>query len=569
MGATLPFSTHLEPPHDTMPAMWDATVAEHGERPFIHSFEDTLTFAQADARVRVIAAELHRRGVSRGDRVALYLQNDPLFLLALVAIWRVGGVMVPINPMNTAHELRYHLEDSGAKALVTIPDLWESVAAGVVGDTAVEFALIGAHRAWSPLGTDAPAGSVPPITEVALPEGLGVELDLPGAGDCERVAVVEVAPGPVAAAPGGELPDPGLTGESVAVLSYTSGTTGKPKGAMNTHGNLTFNSESYVGFTGLQAGEPILGIAPLFHITGLVGHITLAIRIGAPVVLSHRFQPEVMLESVRRWQPVFTIGAITALMALADCPQVQAGADGGPSPDFASFKVLYSGGAPIAPALQDRLEGIFGAYIHGAFGMSETASPVVAVPQGERAPVDPESGALALGKAIYDTTVKVLDDDGNPVPDGTYGELAAAGPQIIPGYWNRPDANATTFHDGMLKTGDIGFKDADGWFYLVDRKKDMINASGYKVWPREVEDVLYGHPAVSEVAGGGVPDEYRGETVKAFVALKAGTTATPEEIVAYGKEHMSAYKYPRQVEVVDELPKTATGKILRRVLRDQ
>ena len=182
--------------------------------------------------------------------------------------------------------------------------------------------------------------------------------------------------------------------------------------------------------------------------------------------------------------------------------------------------------------------------------------------------MDPTSGALSVGVPIFDTVVRIVDENGNELPVGEIGELVTEGPQVVDGYWNKPEETAKSIPNGRLYTGDVGFMDANGWFYIVDRKKDMINASGYKVWPREVEDVLYGHPSVREAAVIGVPDEYRGESVKAFVSLKPGTTATPEEIQAFCKERMAAYKYPRQVEIVDELPKTVTGKILRRELRD-
>lgn len=331
---------------------------------------------------------------------------------------------------------------------------------------------------------------------------------------------------------------------------------------MNTHGNLVFNAQTYRDWTQLQPGEGVLGIAPLFHITGLVGHVMLAFLLPAPLMLAHRFHPGVMLDAIREHRPVFTIGAITAFIALA-------GADGATTGDFSSMRVLYSGGAPIAPAVADRMEKIFGSYIHNIYGLTETNSPSHAVPLGARAPVDPASGALSVGVPVYNTVVRVIDEQGNEVPVGEVGEFATSGPQVVPGYWGKPEATAESIPGGELHTGDVGFMDPDGWFYIVDRKKDMINASGYKVWPREVEDVLYTHPAVREAAVIGVPDEYRGESVKAFVSLQPGAEVTTAEIVAFCQERMAAYKYPRQVEIIDELPKTVTGKILRRELRQQ
>jgi long-chain acyl-CoA synthetase len=237
--------------------------------------------------------------------------------------------------------------------------------------------------------------------------------------------------------------------------------------------------------------------------------------------------------------------------------------------DFASLRTIYSGGAPIAPAVTDSFEEKTGRYIHNIYGLTETNSPSHAVPLGRRAPVDPNSGALSVGVPVYNTVVRILGEDGAELPPGEVGEIVTSGPQVVPGYWGKPEATAESLPGGELRTGDVGFMDEQGWFYLVDRKKDMINAAGYKVWPREVEDVLYGHPAVREAAVVGVPDEYRGESVKAFVSLKPGSSVTPEEVIAFARERMAAYKYPRTVEIVEELPKTTTGKILRRELRDR
>jgi long-chain acyl-CoA synthetase len=237
--------------------------------------------------------------------------------------------------------------------------------------------------------------------------------------------------------------------------------------------------------------------------------------------------------------------------------------------DFASLRLIYSGGAAIAPAANEQFEAKTGRYIHNAYGLTETNSPSHFVPVNVHAPVDPASGALSIGVPVFNTVVRVLGEDGDEVPVGEIGEIATSGPQVVPGYWNKPEATAASLPGGELRTGDVGCMDAQGWFYLVDRQKDMINAAGYKVWPREVEDVLYGHPAVREAAVVGVPDEYRGETVKAFVTLKPGSSATPGELIAYCKDQMAAYKYPRSIDLMDELPKTTTGKILRRELREQ
>lgn len=329
---------------------------------------------------------------------------------------------------------------------------------------------------------------------------------------------------------------------------------------MLTHRNFVFNARSYREWMQLGPADTILGLAPLFHITGLVGHGVLALLLPAPLVLAHRFEPSVMVDAVREHRPVFTVGAITAYAAMAGVPGA------GPE-DFRSLTKIWSGGAPIAPAVGEQLGEKLGGYIHNAYGLTETSSITHLVPPGRRAPVDPASGALSIGVPIASVHSRIVDEDGVELPPGEVGEVLISGPQVAAGYWRRPDASEAAFPGGELHTGDVGFRDAEGWFYLVDRKKDMIIASGYKVWPREVEDVLYSHPAVREAAVVGVPDAYRGETVHAFVSLQPGAVVTADELIAFCRDRMAAYKYPRAVFFVDELPKTASGKILRRELR--
>jgi long-chain acyl-CoA synthetase len=265
---------------------------------------------------------------------------------------------------------------------------------------------------------------------------------------------------------------------------------------------------------------------------------------------------------VEKWRATFCVAAITAYIALMNDPAAA-------SADFSSMTKCYSGGAPVAPGVVDQFQAKLGVRIHNIYGLTESNSPSHATPLGTQGPVDPASGALAIGVAIPNLDARIVDlaDPSRELPPGEAGELAMRGPMMFPGYWNKPEATAAAFHDGWFLTGDVAVMDAEGWFYIVDRKKDMIVASGFKVWPRDVEDVLYQHPAVRECAVIGVPDDYRGETVKAFVALKQGEAAGGDEIIAFCKERLAAYKYPRLVEFVPEIPKTATGKFLRRALR--
>jgi long-chain acyl-CoA synthetase len=280
-------------------------------------------------------------------------------------------------------------------------------------------------------------------------------------------------------------------------------------------------------------------------------------------VLFYRFDAATALAMVERWRCTFTIMAITAFRSLMDHPDIT-------TRDLSSFTKLYSAGAPVPAATVDRYEALTGTYIRNLYGLTETTSPSHIVPPTARAPVEQESGALSVGVPIPSTIVKIVDQEtGAELPPGEPGELLTKGPSVVPGYWELPEATAEAITDGYLHTGDIGLMDEQGWFYIVDRAKDMINASGYKVWPREVEDHLLESPGIKEAAVVGVPDPYRGETVKAFVVLEAGSSLTADGVIAWARETMAAYKYPRLVEIVAELPKTVTGKVLRRELRSR
>jgi long-chain acyl-CoA synthetase len=301
--------------------------------------------------------------------------------------------------------------------------------------------------------------------------------------------------------------------------------------------------------------------APIFHITGLVAGLALSYTAGIPMILFHRFDGGAFLELTQRWKGTFTVMAITAFQALMNHPGFAAA-------DLSTLTKVYSGGAPVSPATEATWRGATGNGIHNIYGLTETNSPSHAVPLGVLAPVDDESGALAVGVPVPGASVRVVNPETlSDVEVGQAGEVWIRGPMVADGYWNLPEASTAAFVDGYLRTGDVGKMDADGWFFIIDRLKDMINASGYKVAPREVEDFLYQHPAVREAAVIGVPDEYRGENVMAVISLKTGHDVSPQEIVEFCKARMAAYKYPRIVEIRAELPKTVSGKILRRELR--
>ncbi|WP_067473156.1 AMP-binding protein [Actinomadura hibisca] len=520
--------------------MFAFTAAAHPDADALRYFDGRLTWRELDRRSGAFAAALADAGFAPGERAALYLQNVPQFVIALLGVWKAGGIAVPVNPMYKARELETLLDDCGATVLVCLQDLYQQVAREAVAGTGVRTVVTTSALDHCATGDQRVLAG---LERTPCPD----TLDL--AGLLERYdshAPPAVRPGP----------------DDVAVLSYTSGTTGPPKGAMNTHRNLVFNAQTYRDWVGLGPRDVILGVAPLFHITGLVGHVALALLTGAPLVLTYRFDPALAIDTVARERATFTVGSITVFIALMNAPNTSRRA-------LASLTRIYSGGAPIPPSTVEAFRETFGQYVHNIYSLTETTSPSHAVPLNAVAPVDEATGALSVGVPVFNTDVRVVGDDGEELPPGEIGELVTSGPQVVPGYWGRPEESAAALPGGALRTGDVGYRDEAGWFYLVDRKKDQINASGYKVWPREVEDVLYEHPAVREAAVVGVPDAYRGETVKAYVSLRPGAEAAPDELVEFCRERLAAFKTPREVEVLDEIPKTATGKLLRRELRDR
>ncbi|WP_405891774.1 AMP-binding protein [Streptomyces sp. NBC_01527] len=525
-------------PAETLVHAFRASVARAPEHPALAYFDGRLSYRETDELSDSVAGHLAAKGLQRGDRVAIMLQNSPQFVLALLGAWKAGATVVPLNPMYKSGEVGHVLRDAEVTALIC------------------------ADRAWDSYLRDTAAAA--PTVRIAV---TACELDLQSQND-DRVLNFERLPAPedaddlvAVARRGFAAPeDRELTAADVALISYTSGTSGTPKGAMNSHGNIMVNAERQRTGHPVAEGSSYFALAPLFHITGMVCQLAACLTNAGTLVLAYRFHPGVVLDAFAEHRPAYTVGPSTAFMALAAHPDVT-------REHFASFQVISSGGAPLPPALVEKFRAGFGPYIRNGYGLTECTAPCASVPPEREAPVDPVSGTLSVGVPGPDTIVRILDENGDEVPFGEQGEIAVRGPQVVSGYWRLPDASAAAFPDGELRTGDIGFMDRDGWLYVVDRKKDMINASGFKVWPREVEDVLYTHPAVREAAVVGVPDAYRGETVRAYVSLRPGAVVEPGELGSYCKERLAAYKYPREVEILPELPKTASGKILRRKLR--
>lgn len=521
--------------HQSILHAWQARVTLNPGRAAIRYFDGALSAADVDRQSDAISVGLAERGVGPGDRVGVYLQNTPYYPLSLLGIWKAGAIAVPLNPMYKGEELRRLVDDSGAAGVIATAQVRDEAARTLAG-TAATWVIGASDRAFQT--RDDPR--VIPADEPAPPDELG---ELIKANEGQAPRPVEIGP------------------DDTAFITYTSGTTGPPKGALNSHANFLHSAGNYAEWVDLQPGDVVFAIAPLFHITGITLNLGISLLTDTTLVLAGRFNAAVTLDAFAEHGVTFTIGSITAFNAFFTVP-------GAGKRHFESVKCLYSGGAPIPPSTVARFQEQFGPYLHNIYGMTETTAGLVAVPLGAEAPVDPRSGTLSVGKAMQNVQARVITPAGEPAPPGQEGELELVAPQVVSGYWQNPEATAHTMPGGRLRTGDVAVIDDDGWIYLVDRLKDQINASGFKVWPREVEDVLYQHDAVYEAAVVGEPDEYRGETVVAYVSLKDGATATPDELIAFSRERLAAYKYPRKVHIVAELPKTATGKIQRKELRD-
>ncbi|HEY6312637.1 MAG TPA: long-chain fatty acid--CoA ligase [Streptosporangiaceae bacterium] len=485
-------------------ALLEQAAADHPDHTAIRMDDLTLSYAQLREAAGRMSALLASLGVEPGDRVGLMLPNVPAFPIGFYGALATGAVVVPMNPLLKSREVAYYLGDSGAKVVVA----WHAAA----GEAAKGAADAGAQ-----------------VIVAETPDLSGVLAD--------QAAT---------AAPSGR----GDTDD--AVILYTSGTTGRPKGAELTHAGLVSNAEiSAQTLFDVGPGDVIMGCLPLFHVFGLTCGLNVSVASGATLTLLPRFDPAKALDIIARDAVTVFEGVPTMYAAMLHLP------DADPA-QAATLKVCASGGAAMPVEILRSFESKFGCIILEGYGLSET-SPVASFnhPDQERKPG-------SIGTPIEGVQMRLIDDEGNTVADGEIGEIAIRGHNVMKGYWNKPEATAEAIRDGWFRTGDMARVDEDGYYFIVDRKKDLIIRGGYNVYPREIEEVLHEHPAVAEVAVIGIPHPDLGEEVGAAVALKPGASATPDELRAFARERVAAYKYPRQVWLVDALPKGPTGKILRR-----
>ncbi|MFD0071223.1 long-chain fatty acid--CoA ligase [Streptomyces sp. NPDC127166] len=478
------------------------TAGRQPERPALRLGEQVITYGELDERSARAAALLRSEGVRPGDRVALMLPNVPEFVVLYYGILRAGAVVVPMNPLLKTRETEFHLADSGA---VRLFEWHQAPGEGAQGATAAGVA----HTAVEPAAFAATLAEQEPLAEVA------------DTGD-----------------------------EDMAVLLYTSGTTGRPKGAVLSHAGLRHNTEvNTVHIQQMTPDDVVVGCLPLFHIFGQICTMSAAVRSGASLVLIPRFDPAAVLAAIARERATVFEGVPTMYAALLQHPS---------DADVSTLRMCISGGASLPVEILHGFERRFGCPVLEGFGMSET-SPVVTFNHPDR-----PRKAGSIGTPIRDVEVRLLDEKGQDVAPGGIGELAVRGPNVMKGYWNRPEETEAALPDGWLRTGDLARADEDGYLYIVDRKKDMIIRGGYNVYPREIEEVLHEHPAVALAAVIGIPHAELGEEVAAAIVLRPGVQALPDELREYVKDRVAAYKYPRRVWLVDALPLGPSGKILKR-----
>ena len=526
----------IDSDYEDILAIFDAAVARNPDETAIHYFDAAISYRELDRQSDRLARHLIETGFAPGDRLAVFMQNIPAFPVAMLATWKAGGLFLPVNPMNRARELTHILEDARPHSLILEPGLEQEVfnrlpdegwrPASILIASGLDYSEGGRGRVVAP---DEPASIRPTLASIVETDG-------------DVFIRREIYP--------------------TAFLMYTSGTTGMPKGALISHRSAS-RSALHARFAyGLEDGDAVIALAPIFHTTGLMCTVLTAFDLAGGLVLHYKFAADVALEAIVRHRPAFTAAAPTAFMALTNGQE--AGAD-----HFSSFKACGIGGAANSPTLVRSLNLEYGLPAQTGYGMTETSGAACVTPLALRddTPVDPETGALSVGVPLPGVHVWIADEQGNQLPVGEIGEIVVQGRILMDGYWQRPDATDETLKPDGLRTGDVGFFDEDGWLYLVDRKKDMIVASGFKVWPREVEDVLSAHPAVLESAVVGIPHPYRGETVKAYVVLRSPGSVSVEDLLDHCGTNLAAYKRPKEMEIVGELPKTASGKIQRVALR--
>ncbi len=521
----------------------DDTVAKFGDHPCADFLGKRYTYGEIGDLVDRAATGLQSLGVGRDVRVGLFLPNTPYFVIFYYAVLKCGGTVVNFNPLYAEREIAHQIEDSGTNLMVTLD-------------------LKVLHDKMSRMLTDTRLNRLimcPMADILPFPKNLLFTLfkrgEIARFPDNDRHIRFESV-----VANDGRLAPVRVSADDVAVLQYTGGTTGTPKGAMLTHGNLVANTEQCaMWFPAVDWGaERMLGVIPFFHVFAMTAVMNLSIRIGAEIIMLPRFELHTVLQTIDKKKPTIFPAVPTIYTAINAHPKRD-------KYDLTSIKACISGGAPLPVDVKQTFERVTGCKLVEGYGLSES-SPVACCN-----PVEGVNKTGSIGLAVPGTTIEIisLEDRGKAMPQGERGEVCISGPQVMTGYWQKPEETADTLVDGRLHTGDVGYMDEDGYVFIVDRIKDLILAGGYNIYPRNVEEAIYLHPAVDECIVAGIPDEYRGQTVKAYIKLAAGHQMTRDDLKAFLKDKLSPMEIPKLVEFRDELPKTLIGKLSRKAVLEE
>jgi long-chain acyl-CoA synthetase len=537
---------HLD--YDSKPlfAYLEIAAEEKRSHPAIHFLGKKLTFGELYESSLRFADALLKLGVKKGDRVAVMLPNCPQAVIAYYGTLLLGAIVVQTNPLYTERELHHQLTDSGAKVMVGLDLLFGRISA-VRQDSALEHVIVTSIKDYLPF----PKNLLYPFIQKKQNPSVIVNITY----NHEVHSFIDLLKGAEPRKPSVEI----LADEDLALLQYTGGTTGPAKGVMLTHQNLVVNalqSNAWM-YKNREGKEKILGALPFFHVYGMTCVMNLAVITKAEMIILPKFDPTQVLKTIHKERPTLFPGAPTMYIALLNQPDLK-------RYDLSSIQSCISGSAPLPIEVQEKFQEVISGSLVEGYGLTE-ASPVT-------------HANLIYGKQVKgsiglpwpDTEAAIIcQETGEWAEPGVIGELAVRGPQVMKGYWNQPEETEAVFRGEWLVTGDMGYMDEKGYFYIVDRKKDLIIAGGYNIYPRDVEEVLYEHEKIKEAVVVGVPDPYRGETVKAFVVLKEGVLCSEEELNQYCREKLASFKVPRLYEFRDDLPKTMVGKILRRVLVEE
>ena len=516
------------------------------EKTAIHFMGKEMTYKELYQETLSFASYLQQIGIARGDRVAIMLANTPQSVISYFGILMAGGIVVQTNPLYTERELEYQMKDSGAKAIITLDILYPR-ASKVMPQTNLQHIIVTAIKDYLPF----PKNLVYPFIQK---KQYGIVVNVKHEGNTHLFKEIV------------KIKRKNLVEydfdfeEDVALLQYTGGTTGSPKGVMLTHRNLVANASMCTAwlYKSKPGEESVLGIVPFFHVYGMTIIMILSVMQAYKMIILPKFDALTTLKTIQKQRPTLFPGAPTIYIGLLNHPDLK-------KYDLSSIDSCLSGSAPLPIEVQEEFEAVTGGKLVEGYGLTES-SPVT----HSNFLWDRERVKGSIGVPWPNTEVRIVSmDTGELMPVGEIGEIIIKGPQVMKGYWNRPEATEETIQDGWLYTGDLGYMDDKGYFYVVDRKKDMIIAGGYNIYPREIEEVLYEHPDVLEAVAAGIPDPYRGETVKAYVVLKEGAHITSDDLNQYARKYLAAYKAPRLYEFREELPKTAVGKILRRTLVEE